>query len=528
MVWKIWVLAWWMTCCFLLTPAPAESQRSVDQEQYELTFSKGLLLFRARHYEEASSLFTRALLAKPNDHEASYYLGQTLIRLKRADEAEAVFKKMVQAHPASGKALLGLGMAQFYQEQYSLALKSLAAAQVLEPKEQLIFYYQGLASAKLAFFDQALEAFTRTMALDPVLAPEAQHQRGIVYAQLGRLEQAMEEFEAVVQAVPDTELGRSAKTNLELITAALPKKPRSWELNVSLSSQYDSNVVLLPIGVQPPGGPTGISRKDDTKTLLTLRSEYRLLQKDRWTFAMGYGVLQSFHRSLHGFDVLDHTPSVYLQHHVGKVQARVQYNFDYVEVGRSPFLFSHSVHPSLTIFESPSTFTQFEFRYQNKEFRDDRFLFNSTRNGKNWLGGVTQYFMFVGTGGYLRVGYVYDTDRTGGGAPSAATPGVPTGADWAYQGHRVLGGVGFPTMLTIKLDLGFDYYLQEYDHPNSFSATGTIRRKDDIFRYIGTLSREITPAVSLGFQYVYTRNQSNLPVFDYTRSIYALILSGRF
>ncbi len=525
---KVLLLAWLAAGWVLLSFNPGYGQPSVEAEQYDLNFSKGLLKFRTHQYEEAASFFTRAMLAKPADAEAAYYLGQTLIRLNRLAEAESVFKKMRQEHPESGRAFLGLGMAQFYQEQYSSALDNLISAQARNPKDPLIHYYEGLTYAKLGTYDQALEAFSLAMAIDPGLASESHHQRGIIYAQMGLLEQAKVEFEAVLSIAPGSELAQSAETNLQLLAAAHPQQPRPWDLMLSISPQYDSNVVLLPLGVQPPGGPSGISRKDDTRIVLTLRTEYRPIQRDRWIAGVSYNVYQSFHRVLNGFDVQNHTPSVFVQHQGGKIQARVQYNFDYVDVGRSPFLLAHSILPTLTVLEGSSLFTQFEFRYQDKEFRDDRFQFNSTRNGKNWLGGVTQYVMFAGSGGYFRAGYVYDTDRTGGGMPSIATPGIPSNADWAYQGHRILGGVGLPRTLSIKLNVDFDYYLQLYDNPNSFSPTGTVRRRDDIYRFIGTMSREITPSVSVAFQYAYTRNQSNVSVFDYARSVYSLILSGRF
>ncbi|TLY18324.1 MAG: hypothetical protein E6K69_00470 [Nitrospirae bacterium] len=210
------------------------------------------------------------------------------------------------------------------------------------------------------------------------------------------------------------------------------------------------------------------------------------------------------------------------------MQARFQYVFDYVKVGRSPYLISHAIQPIFTIAEGSNKFTQFQFRYQNKDFQDGRFLFNSVRDGKNWLAGVTQYVYFANGTGHLRAGYIYDTDRTGGGSPAVAVLGNQTNADWAYKAHRISAGLGLPPLLTIKPNLAFDYYRQQYDNPNAFAATDTTRRRDNIFFFTATLNRDMTETLSVALEYNYTRDQSNVSVFDYNRSIFSLTLNGRF
>lgn len=86
----------------------------------------------------------------------------------------------------------------------------------------------------------------------------------------------------------------------------------------------------------------------------------------------------------------------------------------------------------------------------------------------------------------MRIGYTYDTDRTGGGSPSVAVVGNQTNADWAYRGHRVAAGLSLPPVMTVRLNLAFDYYRQDYDNPSSFSPSGTTRRLDEILFFTGT------------------------------------------
>ena len=186
-----------------------------------------------------------------------------------------------------------------------------------------------------------------------------------------------------------------------------------------------------------------------------------------------------------------------------------------------------------TLSEGYHAFTQVQFRYQNKDFRDGRFAGNSFRDGKNWLAGVTQYVLFADNTGNFRLGYAFDADRTGGGSPSIAVIGDQTNADWAYSGHRFSAGVGLPAVLTYKVDLDFNYYRQQYLNPNSFAEgfvgdVTTFKRKDHIYTFSATLGRDFTEWLSASLQYAYTRDQSNVSSFDYNRNVYSLMITGRF
>jgi hypothetical protein len=210
------------------------------------------------------------------------------------------------------------------------------------------------------------------------------------------------------------------------------------------------------------------------------------------------------------------------------VTARLQYAFDYVRVGQDPFLLSHALQPIITLAESNSLFTQLQLRYQNKDFQDDRFAGNSFRDGKNWLAGVTQYAYFANGTGHVRLGYTFDSDRTGGGNPLVATPSVQTNADWDYKAHRLSVGLGVPDFWTLKSNFAFDYYHMDYDNPNSFSVGGTTKRRDNVMFFTATIGRPLTDWLSIAAEYNYTRDQSNLPVFSYARNIFSLTLSSRF
>ena len=525
---------WLLCCCLILSCSTAFAQAPLDPQAYDLSIAKGLIRFSAGQYSDAERLFQAALEANPGDSRASFYLGQTLIRLNRPDAAEDIFRKLLQKDQTNGRAWLGLGMAQYNRGHYPEALASLDNAEKYLPTDPLVFYYQGLSYHQKGAFDLSPGRLLRARTLSPDLAAPSHYYSGIAYFQRGLVDEAQEEFRAVLQTgEPESELVKSARAFLEQAGGGEGAGPKRWDLSMTVMEQYDNNVVLLPLGSSPPFGSSGISQKHDIVTALFARAEYRPIQTETWLGGASYSFYQSFHQTLSGFDVEDHTPGVFLQRQFGPFQARLQYTYDYIEVGRLPFLNSHTIQPLFTLSEGYHAFTQVQFRYQNKDFQDDRFQGNSFRDGKNWLTGVTQYLLFADNTGNVRLGYTYDTDRTGGGSPTFAVIGNQTNADWDYSGHRLSAGVGLPAILTYKVDLDFNYYWLTYANPTSFAPgnlndTTTFKRRDQIWTLTGTIGRDLTEWLSASVQFAYTRDQSNLTSFDYNRSVTSFILTGRF
>ena len=523
----------WVCACLTLCISPATAQTPLDPQAYDLNIAKGLIRFSSGQYSDAEGLFQAALDANPGDSRASFYLGQTLIRLKRPEAAQEIFQKLLNKNQDDGRAWLGLGMAQYNRGQYAEALASLDNAEKHLPSDPLVFYYQGLTYHQKGAFDLSPGRFLRARTLNNDLAAPCHYYSGIAYFQRGLVDESREEFNAVLAAgEPDSELVKSARLFLEQAGGESVKGPKRWDLSATIMGQYDSNVVLTPLGTSP-APDSGISQKHDWRVALFARAEYRPIQTETWLGGANYAFYQSFHQTLSGFDVEDHTPAVFLQRQFGSFQTRMQYMFDYIKVGRDPFLIAHSFQPMFTLSEGYHAFTQAQFRYQNKDFQDDRFTSNSLRDGKNWLAGATQYFLFADNTGNFRMGYTFDTDRTGGGSPSFAVIGDQTNADWAYSGHRFSAGIGLPAVLTYKIDLDFNYYRQIYANPNSFAEglagdITTLKRQDHIYTFTGTLGRDFTEWLSASLQYAYTRDQSNVPSFDYNRSVFSLIITGRF
>jgi len=504
---------------FLLAGAMRLAAAEGDEyREYDFNLSKGVLLYSQERYGEAERYLREAFTAKPGDPTAGYYLGLSSLRLRRPVTAEQQFREVLRRHPDNARARMGLGMALYHQDHYAEASNELSVAERTLKDEPLLYIYAGLAAASQQAYDQASAKFLQAGKLDPELAADPHYQRGVALQSQKQPQQATAEFRAAVEggAPPPAQPARQA---------ALP--PKRWSANFGVSTQYDSNVVLLPSGGTLP---SGISHKDDFVFVMTGGAEYRFVQNDTWTAGVGLGLYTSFHARLTDFNVVDVGPTVYVQRRLGQTQLRLQYIFDNVTVGGDSYLQSNAFQSTWTIPESERTFTQVFARYQYKDFktfRDDQLgqPVNQTRDGINWMLGAMQTWRFANDRWYVRAGYTLDLDRTGGG--DTAQFGVATNGDWSYTGHRLSFGGGYRPFTATTVQLAFDYYRQNYENANSFSPT-LETRNDNVYLLTGTAVQDLNSWLWLAFQYSYTRDQSNVAVFEYTRNIVSLTLGGAF
>jgi tetratricopeptide (TPR) repeat protein len=515
-----------IACCCLavLFMAVTTVESAEEDREYDFDLAKGMYLYNQGRYGEAEQRLKDAYNARPGDQTSGYYLGLSSLRLQRFRDAEQRFREVLKRHPEDAKARLGLGMALYHQDRYREASTELSTAERTLKDDPLLYYYAGLAAAEQQSYEQASDKFLRAGKLDPELSNDARYQRGATLHSQHQYQQATTEFRSAVEG------GQPAVAAPERPLPGPSAQPPSkrWSANYGLSLQYDSNVVLLPGG---SALPNNISHKDDFVTAFNGYGEYRFLQTDKWTVGAGGGFFANVHARLSDFNVFDLAPTLYAERRLGTAQLRLQYILDYVTVGGDPYLLSNALQPTLTIPESDRTYTQAFFRYQNKDFksfRDNQLgaPVNQTRDANNYMIGAMQYWKLSNDRGYLRGGYTFDTDRTAGG-DGPTTPGVPTSADWQYTGHRLSTGVAYQPLAATTLQLAFDYYRQNYSNPNSFSPDLTVR-KDNIYQLTGTVVRDLRSWLWLAFQYSYTRDQSNVAVFDYSRNIISLTLGGAF
>ncbi len=331
---------------------------------------------------------------------------------------------------------------------------------------------------------------------------------GIYYFNKGAYALSEDYFNRTIAAAPNTELSASAEEYLSAAATRGTAKP--WMLNISLGTQYDSNVVL---NATDNPLPQGISRKSDWRAVLYLKGRYNIVTKENLEGSIGYSLYQRLHGKLSDFNVTQHLLELRAAYKISpSLKLRGTYSFEYVYLGDDNYDYAHSITPSLVISQGKGFSTIIEYRYRDIHFKDyDRFVDNSDRTGSNNLIGITQNIP-VSNFISAKAGYSHDEDST-------------RKAFWDYKGDKVFMGIRFNMPHRVFLDLNGEYYSKKYEGASPISNS---KRKDIVHTYSGTVTKALTDRCSMTIGQSYTRNKSNITPYDYKRAITSIFLNARF
>ncbi len=152
----------------LLVSSTAFSQSPSPETSSDL--SRGIELFQAGNYADASKLLKKAVKQNKTDGTAWYYLGLTLARRKQAKEAVKALETAVMLEPNSASFHVGLGYALLLRNQDAAALHEAQTALAIDPGLVDGHYISGVAYLRLGRQDLALQATDTALQKNPNFA----------------------------------------------------------------------------------------------------------------------------------------------------------------------------------------------------------------------------------------------------------------------------------------------------------------------------------------------------------------------
>jgi tetratricopeptide (TPR) repeat protein len=198
----------------------------------EAHYHLGLCLTSSGKFEEAMAAYQAALQVNPGHANARNNLAVTLLLLGRLDEAAAQFAELARLEPASPDPLCSLGGLLLRQRKFAQAETQFAAAVRRQPDFIPALLGLGRALAARGEFANAEARFREVLLLSPTHA-EAQadlanaqagdaqtnatatwpneaeakthEDQGLLYARLGKLEEAVREFQEQLRLQPDAQ-----------------------------------------------------------------------------------------------------------------------------------------------------------------------------------------------------------------------------------------------------------------------------------------------------------------------------------
>jgi Ca-activated chloride channel family protein len=130
---------------------------------------------------------------------------------------------------------VGKGITAYEAKDYTEAKKQFIEAQIENPDDKRLYYNIGTAAYMNKEYEEALGLFVRALDVkDPALRHNARFNLGNTHFQMGNMDEAIKEYEAVLKEFPDD---REARENLELARQKKQEEKEKQDQNKDSENQ---------------------------------------------------------------------------------------------------------------------------------------------------------------------------------------------------------------------------------------------------------------------------------------------------
>ncbi len=529
------------------------SNVSAQRSDANVLAAKAAIAYDDKRYDEALDLLNQAITLDPQHERSLFYKGLVYLEQKKPDQAIAPLETVHQLRPDDIDIQHHLGVAYFSVGDYDKANPLLNAVYDQNPDTENLGYYIGFLRYREKQYGKAVEAFDGNQSPDADIQQLNGFYRGLALGVLGLPDEALRELEQVQRTQAISPLTQASVRIRDALSAGqIFGTQKRFRLQVSVAGFYDDNVKINPDSVgtipilNPPFDPNlalvGLRKRDTTAPgfIGTLRADYSFLRKGPFEATATYSFLQTLNGE--GFDEFN------IQSHLVGLsgfyrsiiwdlpfQFGAQYTYDYLFLDSDGFLARHTPTLSATMLGPTFTLpgvgvvgnlTTALYRYQVQTFfREigDRnaLLRGDLRDGYNNTLGLVHAFRLINDQLILRIGYQFDNESTDGAA-------------FSYRGNRLLTG-GQLQLPWGKMSLRYDYDVHWREYKNNQTTilltdrNGTLSKRDDRQQtHLVQLTKPLPHNFSLTAQYLRIQNKSDIPVYDYTKNGWAIVLTWTY
>ncbi len=504
-------------------------------------------------YDEALGLLNQALALDPQHERSLFYLGLVYLGKENPKKAIEPLENVHQLRPNDLNIQHHLGVAHFAAGNYDKAHPFLETVYENNPDTENMGYYVGFLRYRDKEYGKAVEAFESNQTPSADIQQLNGFYRGLALGVLGLPNEALSELEQVQRTQTISPLTQSSIRIREALSAGqLFGGQKRFRFQISVGGFYDDNVKINPDStgtipiLNPPNDPNPILvslRKRNTTApgfLGTLRADYSFFRQGPFEATATYSFFQTLHgEGMDEFNIQDHLVGVsgFYRGVVANLpfQVGVQYSYDYLFLDTDGFLSRHTPTTNATVilptFTLPGigtvgNLTTALYRYQVQTFfrevgnQDIRFA-GELRDGYNNTLGIIHAFRFASDKFLVRIGYQYDNEST-------------EGAAFSYRGDRLLTGAQLQLPWG-KMSLRYDYDVHWRDYKNNQTTlfftnrNGRLTKRNDRQQtHLVQLTKPLPKNFSLTAQYQGIRSKSDIPLYDYTKNSWTLILTWKY
>ena len=462
--------------------------------------------------------------------------------------------------PGLADVALYRGIALYQLEDYPAARESFLAAQGNTQPQLLaqLDLYTGLLLLQDRENRQAAEALDRARERDPrQVEPVASFYAGLAWQAAGDRVRAREALERVEEEDPNGPWGiRAAALLSEEVFGE-----RSWAA-IRAGLEYDTNVVLL--GENVPS-PAGISDQADGRAAWFIDAGVELFRKGRFSGGLGLSYAGNVQFELRQFDIQYPRAGAWLDYEIGpRTLVRTRYGFGYAWVDYAPFLLTQDV--SATLFHGWERWgrTEVGLQWLNNDYKffippvpqgdpgqtpgepcrvfgpqlpvpcapfGENSQAARNRDGNSVRAFVLQRYAFR----KVNFSAFHDFEIRGGYGFERYWA---KGTDWDYMSQDLLIGAEAIVFWDLFVDALVSFSYRPYTFASSYPTPPTVNgqvyplsstpRLDQITSVFLLVERAFGEHWSVLARYSYTRADSNVAVFNYSRNIVGAYVKYEF
>lgn len=494
--------------------ALAASPAAANERSTILT-SEAIVEFNAGNLVAAAAQVERAVQADPLDPYAYYYRGVIRGQRKELDAAIADLRRALQLKPDLGEARLDLGVALVERGDYDEARALLEDARSDPPLQANATLYLGIARLREGATEESLRYFATAATLDPKLDVVSRYYRAVAEDRLGRVNEARANFQAVVDADPNSQIGREATQFLAVLDRrGVPAVPeRRWRLFGGIGLDYDSNVSLETKNDPVPDE----EEKSDVNGNLRLGGRYSLWRGEHTAVSAGYEFFQRLYVTRTDANLQGHLPSLHFTGRWEFLRFGLIGRYEFYLLKTSAYLQRAEAHPWIAFQEGDWGRSEISYRFRWSDFfdsppgrasvpgpgaEDDQVLDSFSHEPR-----LRQYFFLFDPRRYLSLGYAYEW----------LDPTKSSGELFAYDANEVEVGAATPLVWEVSVAARYTYRRENYRNDD---------RLDQPHRILVLLRRPLAEWLAVSVGYYGTIHKSNR--FPYNRHIVSVGLDFDF
>jgi tetratricopeptide (TPR) repeat protein len=497
-------------------------------DESDVLRARGALLAAQGKCDEALPLFERAIAADPKEARAALLAGRCLIAEKKYAEAEQILAEATRRDSELPEIPLEVAIARYHQENYAGARQALEAARASSSGDARFQLYDGLVLLQEGKRSEGIAALERARKLDPKLVePTASYFEGLALENQGNRREAQDAMDRVIVTDPSGRWGGAARNRLDRWALT---RPRDYWAELTVGIEDDSNVVLRGDGVELP---SNISDKSDGRAIWHANAGWQFLRTHDW----GAGAMLDYTGTAQ-FDLSEfnyHYPiaTVWVDRRITEnLSAHMQGDYAYGWVDAKPYVTDVSMTPALVYTWAQQTYTRLfgRFSWTNYYFDIDgsasfppppdsnQLIVDRNRDGRAEQVGLEQ-------------GLPIDALNTQLTGTLLYTRYHAQGTEYSYRGTGLYlqSETDLPFKLSLLLGAGYTYrgYLNRTTFETSPPAAADIRHDHVVDTVVGLERPIFFDWLLASARWHYTNNASNVPVFDYDRSIIGGYLTFR-